>query len=78
MGGLVTKRDRRPVIFRNALANPDLGNVERLFLITVVHLPAEYVDGVRRSGSSVAGASPVPHLGIRSFYGYDLCCPSIC
>ncbi|WP_341241236.1 hypothetical protein [uncultured Nocardioides sp.] len=47
----MSKRDRRPVIFRNSLANPDLSNVERLFLINVVHLPSEYVDGVRRSGS---------------------------
>ncbi|MBM7506545.1 hypothetical protein JOE61_000359 [Nocardioides salarius] len=47
----MSRSDRRPVIFRNALANPDLGNVERLFLITLVHLPTEYVDGVRRSGS---------------------------
>lgn len=45
------RRDIRPAIFRNALGHPDLGNAERVFLVTLVHLPSEYVDGVRRSGS---------------------------
>lgn len=47
----MSNRDVRPVIFRNALANSDLGAVERLFFVTVVHLATEYVDGRRRAGS---------------------------
>ncbi|MCD4525232.1 hypothetical protein [Nocardioides sp. cx-173] len=47
----MSRADRRPVIVRNAFANDDLGAVERLFLLTVVHLATEYVDGERRPGS---------------------------
>lgn len=36
----------------NALASPDLGHAERVFLIVASMLPAEYVDGRRRPGSS--------------------------
>lgn len=47
----MTRRDMREVVFRNAFAVPDLGNVERLLLIALCHLSTEYVDGSRRPGS---------------------------
>lgn len=47
----MSRRDRRPGIVQGAFEHPDLGNAERLFLLTVVHLPTEYVDGERRPGS---------------------------
>jgi hypothetical protein len=43
--------DLRPSIIQTALGHPDLGNAERVFLMTVVHLPAEHVDDHRRPGS---------------------------
>lgn len=48
---MVTRRDMRPRIVTNALASPDLGNAERVFLIVAAMLPTEYVDGERRPGS---------------------------
>ncbi len=44
-------RDIRPRVIQNALSHPDLGNAERVFLLTVAMVATEYVDGQRRSGS---------------------------
>ena len=45
------RRDIRPRVIQNALGCPDLGNAERVFLVTVVMVATEYVDGQRRKGS---------------------------
>lgn len=47
----MSRRDIRPRLFANALGHPDLSNAERVFLVVVLHLPTEYVDGKRRPGS---------------------------
>ncbi|MCM0618745.1 hypothetical protein [Nocardioides bruguierae] len=44
--------DRRPGLLVAAMANPDLSNAERVLVLVVLHLPAEYVDGIRRPGSA--------------------------
>lgn len=47
----MSRQDMRQQLVVNALASPDLGNAERVFLIVSAMLPAEYVEGRRRSGS---------------------------
>jgi hypothetical protein len=48
----MSRSDMRQRLLVNALASPELGHAERVFLIVASMLPAEYIDGRRRPGSA--------------------------
>lgn len=45
------RRDRRPTLLAAVLADPGLSYREKVFMLTALHVRAEYVDGILRRGS---------------------------
>jgi hypothetical protein len=49
------RRDRRPRLLVAVLADREMSYPEKLYMIAVLHLRAEHVDGKRRTGSKAMG-----------------------